>query len=236
MTYSEYEVFDWCGDCTWEDRDGSMGPVGQIHQSVPSTNDFTNVNILWTAQSIAAIGGAGFDYGEPFAKAGFATQMMTIELQSKAPSIWSAEELTNSINTETTDFLVEPLSKSKFATEMLTLELSSKAPSIWSAEDISNDVAAASNGMQDAGMDAASADAAAPSYVMSEAYALWNASAGAGMMEPDFTSSANMILEDAVDPSTGMCIALTCDYGPMLVAGMGEPNEVVTPTRAKLYG
>ncbi len=193
MTYSEYEVFDWCGDCTWEDRDGSMGPVGQIHQSVPSTNDFTNVNILWTAQSIAAIGGAGFDYGEPFAKAGFATQMMTIELQSKAPSIWSAE-------------------------------------------DISNSIAEASSGMQDAGMDAATADAAAPSYVMSYSYAVWNASAGAGMMEPDFTSSANMILEDAVDPSTGMCIALTCDYGPMLVAGMGEPNEVVTPTRAMLYG
>ncbi len=193
MTYSEYEVFDWCGDCTWEDRDGDMGPVGEIYNSVPGTNDFTNVNILWTAQSIAAIGAAGFDYGEPFAKAGFATNMMT-------------------------------------------LELSSKAPSIWSAEDISNNIAAASNGMQDAGMDAASADAAAPSYVMSGAYAVWNASAGAGMMEPDFTSSANMILEDAVDPSTGMCIALTCDYGPMLVAGMGEPNEVVTPTRAMLYG
>jgi hypothetical protein len=145
------------------------------------------------AESIGAIGPVGFEYGEPFAKAGFATNMMK-------------------------------------------LELSSKAPSIWSAEDISNNIVAASNGMQDAGMDAATADAAAPSYVMTGAYAVWNTSAGAGMMEPDFTSSANMILEDAVDPSTGMCIALTCDYGPMLVAGMGEPNEVVTPTRAALYG
>ena len=45
-----------------------------------------------------------------------------------------------------------------------------------------------------------------------------------------------MILEDAVDPSTAMCIALTCDYGHMLVAGMGEPSEAVTPTRATLYG
>ena len=193
MTYSEYEVFEWCEDCIWEDRDGTMGEVGQIYDSVPGTNDFQNVNILWMAESIGAIGPVGFEYGEPFAKAGFATNMMK-------------------------------------------LELSSKAPSIWSAEDISNSIAEASSGMQDAGMDAATADAAAPSYVMTGAYAVWNASAGAGMMEPDFTSSANMILEDAVDPSTGMCIALTCDYGPMLVAGMGEPNEVVTPTRAMLYG
>ena len=193
MTYSEYEVFEWCGDCTWKDRDGTMGDVGEIYDSVPGTNDFQNVNILWMAESIGAIGPVGFEYGEPFAKAGFATNMMK-------------------------------------------LELSSKAPSIWSAEDISNSIAEASSGMQDAGMDAATADAAAPSYVMSYSYAVWNASAGAGMMEPDFTSSANMILEDAVDPSTGMCIALTCDYGPMLVAGMGEPNEVVTPTRAMLYG
>ena len=193
MTYSEYEVFEWCEDCIWEDRDGTMGEVGQIYDSVPGTNDFQNVNILWMAESIGAIGPVGFEYGEPFAKAGFATNMMK-------------------------------------------LELSSKAPSIWSAEDISNNIVSASSGMQDAGMDAATADAAAPSYVMSYSYAVWNASAGAGMMEPDFTSSANMILEDAVDPSTGMCIALTCDYGPMLVAGMGEPNEVVTPTRAMLYG
>ena len=179
MTYSEYEVFEWCGDCTWEDRDGTMGDVGEIYASVPGTNDFQNVNILWMAESIGAIGPVGFEYGEPFAKAGFATNMMELELSSKAPSIWSAEEISNKLY---------------------------------------------------------GAEAATPSYVMTEAYAVWNASAGAGMMEPDFTSSANMILEDAVDPSTGMCIALTCDYGPMLVAGMGEPNEVVTPTRAMLYG
>jgi hypothetical protein len=195
MTYSEYEVFEWCESCTWEDRDGSMGQVGDIYDSVPGTNDFKNVNILWTAESIAAIGAVGFSYGEPFAKAGFATNMMT-------------------------------------------LELSSKAPSIWSAEDISDNIVAASNGMQSAGMNATAANAAAPSYVMTGAYAQWNASAGAGagIMEPDFTSSAEMILEDAVDPSTGICIALTCDYGPMIVAGMGAPSEIVTPGRAMLYG
>ena len=193
MTYSEYEVFEWCEGCTWEDRDGTMGDVGAIYDSVPGTNNFTNVNILWTAQSIAAIGPVGFEYGEPFAKAGFATNMMI-------------------------------------------LELSSLAPSIWSAEDTEDSVEEASAGMQDAGMDTASADAAAPGYLMSLAYSSWNASSGAGIMNPDFTSSANMILNDAVDPSTGMCIALTCDYGHMLVAGMGEPSESVTPMRAMLYG
>jgi hypothetical protein len=193
MTYSEYEVFEWCGDCTWEDRDGTMGEVGQIYDSVPGTNDFKNVNILWTAQSIGAIGPVGFDYGEPFAKAGFATNMMT-------------------------------------------LELSSKAPSIWSAEDTEDSIAEASAGLLAAGMDSASANAAAPGYVMSVAYSSWNASSEAGIMTPDFTSSANTILNDAVDPSTGICIALTCDYGHMLVAGMGEPSESVTPMRAMLYG
>ena len=193
MTYSEYEVFEWCEGCTWEDRDGTMGDVGEIYDSVPGTNDFRNVNILWTAQSIAAIGDVGFEYGEPFAKAGFATNMMTLELSSLAPSIWSAED--------TEDSLEE-----------------------------------ASAGIQDAGMDTASADAAAPGYLMSLAYSSWNASSGAGIMNPDFTSSADMILNDAVDPSTGMCIALTCDYGHMLVAGMGEPSESVTPMRSMLYG
>ena len=193
MTYSEYEVFEWCGDCTWEDRDGTMGDVGEIYDSVPGTNDFQNVNILWMAESIGAIGPVGFEYGEPFAKAGFATNMMK-------------------------------------------LELSSKAPSIWSAEDTEDSIAEAYAGLLAAGMDTESADSAAPGYVMSVAYSSWNASSGAGIMTPDFTSSANTILNDAVDPSTGICIALTCDYGHMLVAGMGEPNEVVTPTRAMLYG
>ena len=38
MTYSEYEVFEWCEECTWLDRDGSMGAVGEIYDSVPGTN------------------------------------------------------------------------------------------------------------------------------------------------------------------------------------------------------
>ena len=98
MTYSEYEVFEWCEECTWLDRDGSMGAVGEIYDSVPGTNDFRNVNILWTAQSIGAIGAVGFDYGEPFAKAGFATNMMTLELSSKAPSMWSAQDTEDNLN------------------------------------------------------------------------------------------------------------------------------------------
>ena len=44
-------------------------------------------------------------------------------------------------------------------------------------------------------------------------------------MDPDFSLSANSILHTAVDPSAGICIALTCEIGPMLIAGMGEPSE-----------
>ncbi|MFL2972310.1 MAG: hypothetical protein ACJZ4Q_01320 [Candidatus Thalassarchaeaceae archaeon] len=34
----------------------------------------------------------------------------------------------------------------------------------------------------------------------------------------------------------GNCIALTCDIGPVLIAGMGAPSETVTPARAALLG
>ena len=41
---------------------------------------------------------------------------------------------------------------------------------------------------------------------------------------------------DSVDPSTGLCIALTCELGPMLVAGMGAPDGAqVTQTSTPLW-
>ena len=197
MTYSEYEVFEWCAECTWEDRDGSMGPVGQIYDSVPGTNDFRNVNILWMAESIGAIGPVGFQYGEPFAKAGFATQMMT-------------------------------------------LELSSKAPSIWASEDIEGMIDAFSLNLQATGMDATNASVLAPSGVLAGAYV---AATGGGTTSDIMNATqiffpyTDSILHDAEDHSSDTCIALTCDIGPMLVAGMGAPDGgAVTQTRAALYG
>ena len=132
----------------------------------------------------------------------------------------------------------EIFAKAGFSNQMIANDLSNKAPSIWAAEDISDMQLGAASQLELAGYDAATAAAMAPAAVLSGAYDNWNASAGgAGSMNPDFSGSADSILHSAVDPSDPeICIALTCDIGPMLVAGMGEPSESVTPIRAALLG
>ena len=108
--------------------------------------------------------------------------------------------------------------KAGFANSMIANDLQNRAPSIWASEDISGLVAA--NG------------AAA---TLAGAYMQGNGGSSDGM--PDFSAYTDGIMTDAVDPSTGICIALTCDIGPMLVAGMGAPDGgVTTQTRAALYG
>ena len=43
-------------------------------------------------------------------------------------------------------------------------------------------------------------------------------------MATSFQNLEQSVMYDAIDPSTGVCIALTCDIGPVLVAGMGAPD------------
>jgi hypothetical protein len=168
ITYSEYDSFEWCENCTWIDDNGDS------HNSVPGSTEITQVNILWNTQRIAGIS-TGITYGEVFAKAGFANNMIANDLQNRAPSIWASE-------------------------------------------DISGLVAA--NGA---------------ATTLAGAYMQGNGGSSDGM--PDFSAYTDGIMTDAVDPSTGICIALTCDIGPMLVAGMGAPDGgVTTQTRAALYG
>ena len=168
ITYSEYDSFEWCETCTWNDSNGDE------HNSVPGSTEITQVNILWNTQRIAGIS-TGILYGEVFAKAGFANSMIANDLQSRAPSIWASE-------------------------------------------DISGLVAA--NGA-----------------VATLAGAYMQGNGGSSDDMPDFSAYTDGIMTDAVDPSTGICIALTCDIGPMLVAGMGAPDGgVTTQTRAALYG
>ncbi|MCH2441601.1 MAG: hypothetical protein MK169_04065 [Candidatus Thalassarchaeum sp.] len=186
ITYSEYDSFEWCEDCWWVDENGDS------HNSVPSSTEVTQVNILWNTQRIAGIS-TGIVYGEVFAKAGFANNMIANDLQNRAPSIWAASQ-------------------------------------------IGMMVPGASQALQDAGYDEATADAMAPAAVLRGSYDNWLAQSGANDVNPDFAASAQSILYDAVDLSTGICIALTCDIGPMLVAGMGEPSEATTPSRAALLG
>ena len=186
ITYSEYDSFDWCENCTWMDDNGDD------HASVSGDYELTNANILWNTQRMAGVA-TGITYGETFAKAGFTQMMLINDMQNRAPSIWASEEI---------DLMVP----------------------------------GASAALQQAGYDEATADAMAPAAVLQGAYDNWLAQSGVADASPDFAASAQSILYDAVDTSTGICIALTCDIGPMLVAGMGEPSETTTPARAALFG
>lgn len=190
ITYSEFDSFEWCEDCTWTDDNGDS------HNSVPGSTNITQVNILWNTQRIAGIS-TGITYGEVFAKAGFVNNMIANDLQNRAPSIWASEDISGMVD---------------------TFSLS----------------------LQATGMDEVNASILAPSGVLSGAYV----SATGGGTTSDILNNtqtffpyADSILYGAQDPSTGICIALTCDIGPMLVAGMGAPDGgVVTQTRAALYG
>ena len=185
ITYSEYDSFDWCENCTWTDDNGDE------HASVSGDYELTNANILWNTQRMAGVA-TGITYGETFAKAGFTQMMLINDMQNRAPSIWASEEI-----------------------DLMVLGVSAA--------------------LQQAGYDEATADAMAPATLLNGAYDEWLSLSGAEDSGLDFEASAQSILYDAVDPSTGICIALTCDIGPMLVAGMGEPSETVTPDRAEKF-
>ena len=91
ITYSEYDSFDWCSTCFWTDESGVE------HQSINGSTDVTQVNILYNTQLIAGLA-TGIDYGGIFAKAGFANNMISFELQNKAPSIWASNEISDSVD------------------------------------------------------------------------------------------------------------------------------------------
>ena len=187
ITYSEFDSFEWCETCTWNDSEGVE------RASVSGDTEITNVNILWNTQRMAGID-TGIIYGEIFAKAGFANKMMEIELQNKAPSIWAAQ-------------------------------------------DISSMISAASLKIQnEMNLSAGTADVMAPIAVLETAYDSWAAQSGSTAERPDFSMVAKNITSTATDPSTGICIALTCEIGPMLLAGMGEPTAATTAARAHLLG
>ena len=81
MTYSSYDVFEWCEECTYEGV-----------ASVSGDTQITNVNILWNTQRISGIS-TGIEYGEQFAKAGFTKSMMTYDMMYLAPSMDTADRI-----------------------------------------------------------------------------------------------------------------------------------------------
>jgi hypothetical protein len=56
------------------------------------------------------------------------------------------------------------------------------------------------------------------------------------MSTGDYDAAAIKSIFYNANDGSGNCIAITCDIGPVLIAGMGAPSDTVTATRAALYG
>ena len=98
--------------------------------------------------------------------------------------------------------------KGAFTRDMLYIDLSERAPSIWVSDDLT-----------DAGEEAMRAEVA------------WGDSA-------DDNTTLHHVLYDAKDPGdSSVCIALTCDIGPMLMVRLGAPdNGSNSLARASMFG
>ena len=173
ITYSGYETFEWCEDCTWEGE-----------KSVSGDTVVNQINILWNTQRIAGMG-SGIEYGEIFAKAMFAAQMIEFDLSNRAPSMWASDEIAA---------MASAAGGGKFGNMSAELAMAAAAYSdptgqtnLWTVSD-DHDLAPIKSAF----------------YTANDGY--------------------------------GNCIALTCDIGPVLIAGMGAPSDTVTPTRAALLG
>ena len=177
ITYSGYETFEWCEDCTWTDDDGAE------HASVSGDTVVNQINILWNTQRIAGMG-SGIEYGEIFAKAMFAAQMIEFDLSNRAPSIWASEDI---------ESMTAAAGGGKFGNMNAELNIS------------------------------------AASYSATGQTSIWTVSD-----DHDLTPIKTAFYN--ANDGFGNCIALTCDIGPVLIAGMGAPSETVTPARAALLG
>jgi len=183
ITYSEYDAFEWCENCTWID-DG-----GIPRKSVSGDTNVTQVNILWNTQRIGGMG-SGIEYGEIFAKGMFAAQMIEFDLSNRAPSIWASEEI---------ERIAQEAGGSRFGNGSVE-----RAVLLDAYQQIDHP----NNGATDGTMTLAEIE----SYVDAKSL-FYN-------------------LKDA----DGICIALTCDIGPFLIASMGAPSDTVSAQRAALFG
>jgi len=180
ITYSGYETFEWCEDCTWADDEGVE------HASVSGDTVVNQINILWNTQRIAGMG-SGIEYGEIFAKAMFAAQMVEFDLSNRAPSIWASEDI---------ESMAEAAGGGRFGN--------------MSAEE----------------------------QVLLGSYAASLSQSGldGSMSSGDYDETAIKSIFYNANDGSGNCIAITCDIGPVLIAGMGAPSAEVTANRAALYG
>ena len=122
----------------------------------------------------------------------------------------------------------EIFAKAMFAAQMIDFDLSNRAPSIWASEDI-EEMAAASGGGRFGNMSAELGVAAAAYSDPTGQTSMWTVAE-----DHDLTPIKNAFYN--ANDGNGNCIALTCDIGPVLIAGMGAPSETVPAARAALLG
>ena len=133
----------------------------------------SQINILWNTQRIAGMG-QGIEYGEIFAKAMFAAQMIEFDLSNRAPSIWASDEVA--------------------------------------------DIAAASGGGRFGDM------SAEEGLIVSTYQSL-----GIDELYDHPLEIGNITAEEVkgifynANDGHGNCVGITCDIGPVLVAGLGAP-------------
>ena len=175
ITYSGYSTFEWCGDCTWE---------GQ--QSVSGDTVVNQINILWNTQRIAGMGRGGIEYGEIFARAMFAAQMIEFDLSNRAPSMWAADDITTMASV--------------------------------------------------AGGGSMFGDMSAELGIVTAAYSDPTGQTSLWAIAEDHDLAPIRSVFYTAEDGYKNCIALTCDIGPVLIAGMGAPSDTVTPARAALLG
>ena len=96
ITYTGYEIYEWCEDCTW------MDDAGTEHASVSGDTLTNQVNILWNTQRVAGMN-TGIEYLEIFAQGMFASQMIELDLMYRAPSIWASEDISAMMSMGTGD-------------------------------------------------------------------------------------------------------------------------------------
>jgi hypothetical protein len=166
LRYSEYNEYEWCGDCTWTDDQGVE------HESQPGDTQITNINILYDTQRIGALGTI-ISLGPDIVKGTFTREMLEIDLSERAPSRWVGDALTSEANS--------------MGVENATMALFADGSTDW--------------------------------------YLDWGHSQTPTTWSEDFTNLTHHVLYDAKDPGdSSICIAMTCDIGPMLMARLGAPD------------
>ncbi len=119
--------------------------------------------------------------------------------------------------------------KGTFTKNMLEIDLSERAPGRWTANELVSDLAeyAANESLVPNGT-------AEQEALGAKAWVLTQAGASAPTLFNE--TIINHIFLNASDPSTGVCIAFTCELGPMLIHRMGEPDSTNSVARATAYG